>query len=174
MSRKRQVSVAGALALAFLLQIAVLPQFKLLGVQPDLLLVVAAVVAIQDGPLEGAVTGFCGGMLQDMVSPLVMGVGTLTKMVAAYLAGALKGFFVTYSILLPVLLVFLASMAEPVMHQAVLIMLGQEKLPPFQVSVIFASALYNVLVVFVVYPLMGRFSFPGKDESFGLLKAGGG
>jgi len=172
-SRKRQVFVAGALALAFLLQLAVMPQFKLLGVQPDLLLVVAVVVAIQDGPIQGAVAGFCGGMLQDLVSPLVMGMGALTKTVTAYLAGSLKGFFVTYSILLPVILVFLAGVADPVMHQVMLIILGQEKLPPFQVNVILASAIYDVLAVLVVYPLMGRFSFPGQGDSLALLRSGG-
>jgi rod shape-determining protein MreD len=172
-SRKRQAFVAGAVTLAFLLQLAVMPQLKLLGVQPDLLLVVAVVVAIQDGPIQGAVTGFCGGMLQDLVSPVVMGIGALTKTVTAYLAGSLKRFFVTYSILLPVILVFLASVVDPVMHQVMLIILGQEQLPPFQVNVILASAFYNVLVVFVVYPLMRRFSFPGQSDSLALLRSSG-
>lgn len=173
MSRKRQVFLAGTVLLAFLLQVAVMPQFKLLGAQPDLLLVVAVVVAIQEGPLAGAAVGFCGGMLQDLVSPLVMGVGALTKTAAAFLAGILKDLFVTYSILLPVLLVFLMSLLEPVMHQTALIILGQENLPPFQFSTVFASALYNVLAVFVVYPFIRRFSFPKQEESFALMKAGG-
>lgn len=173
MSRKRRVFVAGLLALAFLFQVSVMPHFKLLGVQPDLLLVVAVVVAIQDGPVQGAVTGFCGGMLQDLVNSLVMGVSALTKTLSAYLAGTLKHFFVTYSILLPVILVFLASVVEPLLNQLVLIILGQEMLPPFRIGVIIASALYNVVVVFVLYPIMGRFSFPAKDETFSLLSSVG-
>ncbi|MCJ7745747.1 MAG: rod shape-determining protein MreD, partial [Actinobacteria bacterium] len=74
MSRNRQLFLAGAVLLAFILQVAVMPQFKLFGVQPDLILVVAVVVAVQEGPVEGAIVGFCGGMMMDIVSPQVMGV----------------------------------------------------------------------------------------------------
>ena len=61
MSRNRQIFLMLVIALAFVFQLSVLPQFKLLGVQPDLILVVAIVVAVQDGPVAGAVVGFAGG-----------------------------------------------------------------------------------------------------------------
>lgn len=166
MSRKREFVLAGCVVLAFLLQLAVMPQFKMLGVQPDLILVVAVVVAVQEGPVEGAVVGFLGGMLQDLASSQVMGVSAFSKAVAAFLAGILKDFFMTYSILLPVLLVFFLSIFELSLHQISLLMLGQEQLPPFRVTtLVLPSALYNVLAVFVVYPLLRRFRFPVKEES---------
>src|SRR5665811_1644728 len=115
------------IALAFVFQLSVLPQFKLLGVQPDLILVVAIVVAVQDGPVAGAVVGFAGGMLQDIASPEVMGVSALTKTLAAFLAGVMKDVFMTYSILLPVLLVFSLTFFELLLNQGVLVVLGQEK-----------------------------------------------
>ena len=130
MSRNRQLFLAGAVLLAFILQIAVMPQLKLFGVQPDLILVVAVVVAVQEGPVEGAIVGFCGGMMMDIVSPQVMGVGAFSETVAAFLAGMLKEFFMTYSILLPVLLVFIVTILELSVNQLTLLMLGQENLPP--------------------------------------------
>ncbi|MCJ7653588.1 MAG: rod shape-determining protein MreD [Actinobacteria bacterium] len=66
MSRRRWIFLACTVLLAFILQIAVMPQFKLFGVQPDLILVVAVVVAVLEGPVEGAIVGFCGGMLEDI------------------------------------------------------------------------------------------------------------
>lgn len=174
MSRYRQILLAGIVALAFMLQVAVMPQFKLLGVQPDLILVVAVVVAVQEGPTRGAIVGFCGGMLQDLTCAQVMGVSAFSKTAAAFLAGVLKDFFMTYSILLPVLLVFLMSIFEPSLHQVTLMMLGQEELPPFRlVGVVLPSALYNVLAVFVVYPVLRRFHFPLKEESLVLTRPGG-
>ena len=113
-SRNRQLFLVAVVLLAFVLQLSVMPQFKLLGVQPDLILVVAVVVAVQDGPIEGAVIGFAGGMLQDIASPQVMGVSALTKTLAAFIAGVLKDFFMTYSILLPVVLVFFLSLLRAV------------------------------------------------------------
>ena len=165
MSRNRQIFIGVTVVLAFVLQIAVFPQFKLLGVQPDLILVVAVVVAVQEGPVPGAIVGFAGGMLQDIASPQVMGTSALTKTLAAFMAGMMKDVFMTYSILLPVLLVFLATIFEMSMQQGVLVMLGLEPLPPFRISTIFATSLYNVLAVLVVYPFMRRFKFPQKEES---------
>lgn len=152
------------IALAFVFQLSVLPQFKLLGVQPDLILVVAIVVAVQDGPVAGAVVGFAGGMLQDVASPQVMGVSALTKTLAAFLAGVMKDVFMTYSILLPVLLVFFFTFFELLLNQGVLVVLGQEKLIPVKAGLLFAAALYNVLAVLVIYPLLRRFRFPEKEE----------
>lgn len=175
MSRNRQLFIAGAVLLAFILQIAVMPQFKLFGVQPDLILVVAVVVAVQEGPVEGAIVGFCGGMLMDIVGPQVMGIGAFSETVAAFMAGMLKEFFMTYSILLPVLLVFIFTFLELSVNQVTLLMLGQENLPPFNVlGVILPAALYNVLAVLVVYPVFRRFSFTQKEESLILAKPGGG
>jgi len=170
-SRNREIFLFIVVVIAFILQLSVMPQFKLLGVQPDLILVVAIVVAVQDGPVEGAIIGFLGGMLQDIASPQVMGVSALSKALAAFLAGVLKDFFMTYSILLPVLLVFMLSFFELLLHQGVLVVLGQEQLPPVRAGALFAISLYNVIAVLVIYPLLRRFRFPEKEESFTL--AGG-
>jgi len=164
-SRNREIFLFIVVVIAFILQLSVIPQFKLLGVQPDLILVVAIVVAVQDGPVEGAIIGFLGGMLQDIASPQVMGVSALSKALAAFLAGVLKDFFMTYSILLPVLLVFMLSFFELLLHQGVLVVLGQEQLPPVRAGALFAISLYNVIAVLVIYPLLRRFRFPEKEES---------
>jgi rod shape-determining protein MreD len=169
-SRNRQIFLMVVVLFAFVLQLAVVPQFKLFGVQPDLILVVAVVVAVQEGPVAGAIVGFAGGMLQDITSPQVMGVSALTKTLAAFMAGMLKDFFMTYSILLPVLLVFLATIFEMTLHQGSLVVLGQEQLPPFKVGTIFAESLYNVIAVLIVYPFMRRFKFPQKEESVSLTR----
>jgi len=170
MSRNRQIFLGTCVVLAFVLQISVTPQFKLFGVQLDLILVVAVVVAVQEGPIPGAIIGFAGGMLQDIASPQVMGSSALTKALAAFLAGMMKDFFMTYSILLPVVLVFLATIFEMSMHQGVFVVLGQEQLPPFRIGTIFISSLYNVIAVLVVYPFMRRFKFPVKEESVTLTR----
>jgi rod shape-determining protein MreD len=169
-SRNREIFIGMIVVLAFVLQLSVMPQFKLFGVQPDLILVVAIVVAVQDGPVAGAVVGFLGGMLQDIASPQVMGVSALTKALAAFLAGMLKDLFMTYTILLPIVLVFSLSFFELLMHQGVLVVLGQEQLPPVRAGALFVVALYNVMAVLVLYPLLRRFRFPDKEESFTMAR----
>lgn len=174
MSTNRQIVLAAAVVIAFFLQLSIMPQFKILGVQPDLILVVAIVVAILEGPEVGAVVGFAGGLMQDLASPQVMGVGALTKALAAFLAGVLKDFFMTYSILLPVLLVFFISMLELSLHQVALLVLGQEQIPPFKVGgLVLPAALYDVMMVFIVYPLLKMFKFPQKEEAIALARPRG-
>lgn len=173
MSRKRQLLIGFLVLFAFVLQLSVLPQFKLFGAQPNLILVIAVVVAVQDGPVAGAVVGFAGGLLMDMVSPQVMGIGAFSTAAAAFIAGMLKDFFMTYSILLPVILVFLASLLQMSLAEGGLAMLGQEPLPVFNAGVLFAAALYNVLWVFLIYPLMRRFRFMEKEESLVLNRPSG-
>lgn len=170
MSKNRQLFLMAVVLLAFVLQLGVLPQFKLFGVQPDLILVVAVVVAVQDGPIAGAIVGFAGGMLQDIASPQLMGVSALTKTLAAFFAGAMKDIFMTYSILLPVVLIVLATVFEMSFHQIALVVLGQEQLPPFKFGTILASSLYNTIAVLIVYPFMRRFTFPDKEESLIISK----
>lgn len=171
MSRNRQILLGVLVLLAFILQISVLPQIKLLGVQPDLILVLAILVAVQEGPVPGAIVGFLGGLLQDLASPQVLGVGAFSKAVVAFLAGTMKDFFMTYTILLPVLLVFFLSMMEMSLHQVALIVLGQEQIPPFKITTLVYSSLYDVLVVFVLYPVLKRFRFPLKEESLAIARS---
>lgn len=170
MSRNRRIFLFAVMFIAFFLQVAVLPNFKILGVQPDLILVVAVIVAVQEGPMEGALLGFFGGMLQDVVGPQVLGVGALTKTLSAFFAGLMKDFFMTYSILLPVILVFLFSIIEPSMNHAALVILGQEELPPFRITTLLVLSLYNVLMVFIVYPVLKRFRYSYRDETLVLTR----
>ncbi|PKQ28683.1 MAG: rod shape-determining protein MreD [Candidatus Anoxymicrobium japonicum] len=165
MSRNHQIFLMVVVAFAFVLQLSVIPQLNLLSVAPDLILVVAVVVAVQEGPIAGAIVGFAGGMLQDIASPQVMGMSALTKALAAFTVGMMKDLFMTYSILLPVLLVFLATVFEILLHHGALIILGQEQLPPFKLDAVFAESFFNVFAVLIVYPFIRRFKFLQKDES---------
>ncbi len=166
MSRNRKIFLGVVVALAFVLQLAVVPQFRLFGVAPDLLLVVAVAVAIVDGPMEGAVIGLIGGLLQGLIAPQVMGVSAFSKMISAFVAGLLAELVMTSSFLLPVLIIFLVSLFEPVLFQGTMAMLGRESLAPLNfVGVILPTAGYNVLVNFVIFPLVRKFRFIESEES---------
>jgi len=167
-SRRRQLFIGFLVVMAFVLEVAVFPEFTLFGIQPNMILVIAVIVAVQDGPVQGAVVGFLGGLLVDVASHQVMGVGAFSTAAAALLAGLMKDFFMTYSILLPVILVFILSMVEMSMHVGALAVLGQEQLPPLSIKVFLASAFYNVLLVFVLYPLLRRLRFPRKEDALSI------
>lgn len=70
----------------FLIQTVVAPYLAVLGVKPNLLLILAVAVAVTYGPLAGLFVGGIGGVFQDVIFGRYIGLFTL--------AGALAGFFV--------------------------------------------------------------------------------
>ena len=75
---RRTLALAAVIVTALLLQSTVFSQIKLLGVRPELLYVVTILMAILEGPNEGAVVGFAGGMAQDFLLDQPKGITALT------------------------------------------------------------------------------------------------
>ena len=64
---RRVIAIAAIVITAALLQSTVFAQLRLLGVRPELLFLVTIVIAMLEGPAEGAVVGFVCGLTQDML-----------------------------------------------------------------------------------------------------------
>jgi rod shape-determining protein MreD len=75
-----------ALAL-LLLQTTFIPFLSVAGFLPDLLLIWVVYIAVTRGQMEGTVTGFVVGLLQDVVTMQFFGLTALTKTVAGFVAG---------------------------------------------------------------------------------------
>jgi rod shape-determining protein MreD len=77
------------LLVAVLVQVGLLAILPLPGATPDLVLVVVAALAIARGPGAGAIAGFAGGLLLDLVPPAAHDAGqwALVLTVAGYAAG---------------------------------------------------------------------------------------
>ncbi|MDD5748132.1 MAG: rod shape-determining protein MreD [Actinomycetota bacterium] len=173
MTRKREAVLICAVFACFLLQVSVAPELKLFGSQPNLLLVLAIVVAIQDSPLTGAIVGFSGGLLQAFAGYQIPGLSAFTFATTAYLGGILKELFMTYSVLLPVILIFLMSVFELLLHQFALMMLGQGGIPPMgALSMLLPVSIYNVLAGIVIYPLLRSLSFQEREKLLTLTGKG--
>ena len=84
---RRVLSIIAIVVTALLLQSTVFAQLKLLGVRPELLYLVTIVIAILEGPQEGAVVGFAGGMAQDFMLNQPKGITALTLTLVGYAAG---------------------------------------------------------------------------------------
>jgi rod shape-determining protein MreD len=83
--------LVGTLLLAVLLQVGLLAVLPLPGATPDLVLVLVAVLAIARGPGAGALAGFGGGLLLDLVPPAAHAAGqdALILTLVGYAAGYL-------------------------------------------------------------------------------------
>jgi rod shape-determining protein MreD len=158
------VRAAGALvaiALALALQ-TTLDRFVVRGAASvDLVLVAVVYVALTRGPVGGMLAGSLAGLVQDMLSAPLVGVGGLAKSVVGFFAGALgQQFIVTAA--LPRLVMFVAA---TVVHSAVFmglyLALGMRSFPsPWKT--IAGQALANALVGMVAFTVIE--AVPGVVE----------
>jgi rod shape-determining protein MreD len=72
---------------AAVLQATLFSSLDVLGGSPDVLLVVLIGVALLRGSVQGAVAGFCGGLLLDVLTLDTLGMSALVLALAGYGAG---------------------------------------------------------------------------------------
>ena len=79
--------IAPVVFVAAVLQVGAVAGARVLGAEPDLLLVTLVVVGLLAGSVPGAVAGFAGGLLVDVMTLDTLGTTSIVLTVAAYWAG---------------------------------------------------------------------------------------
>lgn len=154
---RRVLSIAVVIVTALLLQSTVFAQMKLLGVKPELMYLVTIIVAILEGPREGAVVGFVGGMAQDFLLNTPKGITALTLTLLGYAMGLARQYIVSPSPLLPTVLVAAGTFIGTAFWQVMATLLGQYDEPlGYAVKVCLLTALYGAILTPIFYPLLRR------------------
>ncbi len=155
---RRTVSVGVVILSALLLQSTVFSQVRLLGVKPELMYLVTIVIAILEGPQEGAIVGFAGGMAQDfMLNEPGKGITALTLTLLGYTMGLARQYIVSPSPLLPTALVAAGTAAGTAFYQLVATLLGQLDEPlGYAIKVSLLTAVYGAVLTPILYPLLRR------------------
>jgi rod shape-determining protein MreD len=78
------------IAIALLLQVAVMPWLTIRGVQIDLLLIVAIAAGLVGGPERGARVGFVAGLAWDLIVDGPLGLSALAYCLAGYFVGSVQ------------------------------------------------------------------------------------
>lgn len=142
---------------AVILQTSVFARATLLGVTPDLILVVVISLALLQGPTIGATAGFGGGLLRDLLLEAPKGVTGLAFLVVGYVVGSIRPYVQSTSVLLPIIGVFLGSFAGSLLYVVVSILLGVTPDSAGRIlRVVLLTSVYNTLLVPFVYPLVRR------------------
>lgn len=71
---------------AFVLQTTLIPSISIMGVKPDLLVLVLFMMAIKTGTMPAIYVGFLLGLAQDLYSPSILGQCALAKTLAGFFA----------------------------------------------------------------------------------------
>jgi len=147
------------ITVASLLSSTVLTFVPVMGVKPDLVLVLIILNGLAGEPRQGAVWGFCGGLLQDFLGGGYLGLHALEGMAAGYLAAvAGKRFFRENAAVLAVI-TFAVSVAAGMVHYVLLLFLGiHVDAHVALLRLIPLSSAYNTLVALLVSRLLARHS----------------
>lgn len=162
----RMIVIGSLVLLAVALQSTLLARLTLLGVIPQLVLVVVVSLAFLDGPRVGVVVGFAGGLLQDLLLPQsVIGLTAFVYTLIGYGVGSLRQFAPSESVWSPVLAVALASMVAEVSYAMLAIILGQEWVSiSFTAKVTGLVVLYDTLLTPFAFPVLRRLADRFRPE----------
>lgn len=155
-----RVSAIGAVViLALALQSTVLSYATILGVIPQVALVVVMSLAFTDGERVGLVVGFFAGLLQDLQLPAgsIVGLYALVYTLVGYSVGLLREYIPAESVWTPVLTVAAASAVVEASYATLAILFGQQWVSlAFTAKVIGLVVLYNTLLTPLVFPLVRK------------------
>lgn len=154
----RFLPAAGAVICAMVLQVGIAPHIAVGGVVPNLLLLVVVTLALVQGPRAGTVAGFAAGLLFDLIGTAPIGPAALTFCIVGFVAGSLQAHTFAEGWLLPLLILFIASLTAEVIYAIVLVVLGEGGfgIRPI-LGVMLPGAVYNAALAVLVYPLLARF-----------------
>ena len=86
------------LCLAFVLQTTWIPHIQIVGIVPDLVLLLVVFIALTSGHLQATIFGFAIGLCQDTFAPTELGLNALINAVAGFGVGVTRGRFVADAI----------------------------------------------------------------------------
>jgi rod shape-determining protein MreD len=154
---RRILSIAAVVITALLLQSTVFSQLRLLGVRPELLYLVTIVIALLEGPNEGATVGFASGLAQDFLMNQPKGLTALTLTLLGYAVGMFRQFIVSPSPLVPTIVVGVGTAAGIAFYEIVSVLLGNfHEEAAYGVKVALLTATYNAVLTPILYPLLRR------------------
>ncbi len=154
----RSWTTLGALVAAFVMQVMLAPHLAFFGVVPNLLLLVIVTLAFVEGPSAGAIAGFVGGLLLDLIGTGPIGAWALVLAVTGYTAGMLQENLFAEGWLAPFTVAVIAGLVADTSYLIVLTIVGEA--PAFWASlgtVVLPRSLYNTVLVLLAYPWLARF-----------------
>jgi rod shape-determining protein MreD len=163
-----------ALVLAtVLVQVAVFPHWRVLGVVPELGLVLAVAAAFRFGPETGALTGFAAGLLYDLFLATPAGLSALAYALTAYAVGVLQAGMLRSPVWLTPFLGFAGGLAGGLTFLAIGILAGVDGLrTAHALGVVVLAAVYDALVAPFVFLLVGRVLGRDREPATGWVGTG--
>jgi rod shape-determining protein MreD len=147
---------------AAVVQVATISGMRLLGAEPDLLLVTIVAVALVAGSIPGAVAGFAGGLLVDVMTLGTLGTTSIVLTLAGYWAGRYGETTGRGRRYAPSLAAFAITLFAGIGGIAVHFLLGQSVSARTALATVVPSALLAALLVLAIHPVVRAVLAPAQ------------
>ncbi|HDP36917.1 MAG TPA: rod shape-determining protein MreD [Candidatus Atribacteria bacterium] len=136
------------IVVALVIQLTLVNSVTILGLKPDLIMVVVVVFSLLKGEKEGTISGFTSGLLQDIFSTGLLGINALAKTVIGFSCGILKEkIFHEHILFIIPVITFIASFMQSILIILLLRAFGIEYNLAWSLKqVALPEALYNSLL----------------------------
>ncbi|MDP4180790.1 MAG: rod shape-determining protein MreD [Bacillota bacterium] len=167
--RSKIFVLISSVLLIILLQTTLLEYIKFNSIKPNLLLVFIVSVALLRGNIEGAVTGFFAGLMQDIVSGKVIGFYALLGMYLGIAIGSVNKRLYRDNFFVALVFSFVASIVyESVVYFFGVFLKGQTDFIYSFTNIILPEAVYNmaatVIIFFIVMKIDDRIKKSNKSS----------
>jgi rod shape-determining protein MreD len=106
------------------LQSTILGRIAILGVRPDLALIVLMFVALRRGSMTAQIGGFAAGIVEDLVSASPVGFHMLLRTLIGFLYGIFSGNVFLDPLLMPIVLTIAATIIKGLISGLVSLLFG--------------------------------------------------
>ena len=156
MALGRVVTLGALIVASIAIQSTIFPHITLLGVIPQLSLVVVVSLAYLEGEKVGAATGFSTGLILDLLLPQsTVGLTALIYTLVGYGVGASRQYFPAESVWAPILAVAVATAATEIGYATLAVILGQAWISfSFTLKLSGLIVAYDTLLTPFVFPLV--------------------
>lgn len=152
---KRAVIIFIILLFNLVFQSTVLQYFRINSVIPNTALAVIISIALLRGRLEGCLTGFAAGILQDIFFGNSLGYYALFGVLSGYIAGRFNHNYYRENYALPVFLCFTGTLIyESAVFFTSAFFDGYLNYFYFLINIILPEAVYTAVVAIVIYRLL--------------------
>jgi len=122
---------------------------------PNTALIIVVTYAMLRGDVEGALVGFCAGLLADIFFGRIIGVSALLMMFTGFFCGKPFKDFFKENYIAPIILVGIASLAYEFMFFVFnFLLLGRTNFLRYFGQIIIPTAVYNLVLCVFIYRMM--------------------
>jgi rod shape-determining protein MreD len=138
----------------FILQTSFVPSMAVLGVKPDLLMILLFFFCIRHGSMPGVFVGFFLGLTQDLYSPALLGQNALTKTIIGACIGLFNEKVMRTDAMVKTIILFVMFLVHDILFSLILLIKNTHHvsilLPDLALKTV-PRAVYSVIIAALFY-----------------------